>query len=163
VKLRSAAEVKDDLRKHAVLYAAGAVIAVGCFILAATLGNHSSSDSSSQGGSGAGASVEQFMPKPRRHEVQHHNEVSPACQVVREELREEELPHPPGHGAYLAEDKELVQAECGAAAHVRWTEIKHEETSAGRAEKAQEERGLDEHPPQSEVEEAKHIVELEGR
>ena len=65
-------------------------------------------------------------------------DVSPVCETVREELRDEEGPNPPGEGAYLAEDKELVKEECGPAARERWAEIQQDEelTPQERIEKA---------------------------
>lgn len=107
----------------------------------------------------------QRMATRHPHSVHHPEAVSPACETVREELREEEGSSPTGDGAYLAEDRELVQEECkSAAAHRRWSEIKHEMTPQGQAEKAGEEQELDEHPSRAEVEEAERIAgELRGQ
>lgn len=64
--------------------------------------------------------------------------VSVACETVREQLAEEEKPNAPGHGRYLAEDKEMVKQECGAAGQAREAEIQHEQTPQGAEEKAKQ-------------------------
>jgi len=52
--------------------------------------------------------------------------VSPACETAREQLRSEEGPKPAVGGRYLAEDKEMVQEECGGAARKRYAKVKSE-------------------------------------
>jgi hypothetical protein len=58
-----------------------------------------------------------------KHEAE---DVSPACKTDRQMMREEEGPNPPGEGAYLREDQELVQEECGVAGRRRWARVKNE-------------------------------------
>lgn len=85
--------------------------------------------------------------------------VSPACETVREELRSEEGPKPADGGRYLAEDKEMVQEECGAAARKRYAKVKSEsprETQCKVAQKLLREAEADDIP--SYIREGKEMV-----
>ncbi len=77
-------------------------------------------------GCGSTTTTTTHSTPPREQLRWRSTKVDPACETVREELRSEEGPKPADGGRYLAEDKEMVQEECGAAARKRYAKVQSE-------------------------------------